>query len=404
MPWQAYHTVWALIVFGWIGNYMVRMALSPLLEPVMAEFGLSHAEGGFLFSVFFYGYIAMQVPAGLLGDRFGRKRVLITGILLVAVAAVLTGWSRTLWMLALARLLTGLAQGLYFANDRPIIAAATPRDRLGVGQGVSFSGLGLGNVLGVMLGGALGEILPWRSVFLILAVLPLLSATLIGRFVVDQTPPRALDGPDRVGLGVVFRSRELWLLGLAGMAPIWIQWLLLTWGPALFAEIGVQELSRSAAYASLVGLAALPGLFGVGALSDRLRSRGVGRQAVFAGAMLVLAALVLLIGLVVAARGPAWILAGLVFATSLFVWGAWAPVYARVAECVPRPVLGIAFGFLNAVSFLSSLLVPYVTGWIKDATGSFAAAFYLAAVVGLAGVPVALLARPAEEEARDGGV
>jgi MFS family permease len=404
MPWQAYHTVWALIVFGWIGNYMVRMALSPLLEPVMAEFGLSHAEGGFLFSVFFYGYIAMQVPAGLLGDRFGRKRVLITGILLVAVAAVLTGWSRTLWMLALARLLTGLAQGLYFANDRPIIAAATPRDRLGVGQGVSFSGLGLGNVLGVMLGGALGEILPWRSVFLILAVLPLLSATLIGCFVVDQTPARARAGPDAVGLGVVFRSRELWLLGLAGMAPIWIQWLLLTWGPALFAEIGVQELSRSAAYASLVGLAALPGLFGVGALSDRLRARGVGRQAVFAGAMLALAALVLLIGLLVAARGPAWLLAGLVFLTSLFVWGAWAPVYARVAECVPRPVLGIAFGFLNAVSFLSSLLVPYVTGWIKDATGSFAPACYLAAVVGLAGVPIALLARPAEEEARDGGV
>jgi MFS family permease len=125
MPWQAYHTVWALLVFGWICNYVVRMALSPLLEPIMAEFGLSHAQGGFLFSVFFYGYVAMQVPAGFLGDRFGRKRVLVFGILLVAGAAVVTGLSRTLVVLALARLLTGLAQGMYFANDRPIIAAAT---------------------------------------------------------------------------------------------------------------------------------------------------------------------------------------------------------------------------------------------------------------------------------------
>ncbi|HEV8307140.1 MAG TPA: hypothetical protein VGW35_05685, partial [Methylomirabilota bacterium] len=66
MPWQDYHTVWALLVFGWIGNYMIRMAFSPLLQPVMAEFGLRHAEAGFLFSVFFYGYIAMLVPAGLL--------------------------------------------------------------------------------------------------------------------------------------------------------------------------------------------------------------------------------------------------------------------------------------------------------------------------------------------------
>jgi hypothetical protein len=52
--------------------------------------------------------------------------------------------------------------------------------------------------------------------------------------------------------------------------------------------------------------------------------------------------------------------------------------------------MGIAFGTLNAISFVASLLVPYVSGWIKDATGSFAAACYLAAVVGLAGIPVAL--------------
>jgi len=167
MPWQPYHTVWALLVFGWIGNYMVRMAFSPLLGPVMAEFELSHAEAGFLFSVFFYGYVAMQIPAGLLGDRFGRKRVLVVGILLVAASALMTGLARTLVVVGLARLVTGLAQGMYFANDRPIIAAATPRERLAVGQGVSFSGLGLGNALGVIVGGALGEIMPWRAVFLI---------------------------------------------------------------------------------------------------------------------------------------------------------------------------------------------------------------------------------------------
>ncbi|MGH7264047.1 MAG: MFS transporter, partial [Candidatus Rokuibacteriota bacterium] len=118
MPWQSYHTVWALLVFGWVANYMIRMALSPLLEPVMAEFGLTHAQAGFLFSVFFYGYVAMQVPAGLLGDRFGRKRVLVTGVLLVAAAALLTGLGRSLAVLGLARLVTGLAQGMYFSNDR----------------------------------------------------------------------------------------------------------------------------------------------------------------------------------------------------------------------------------------------------------------------------------------------
>jgi len=398
MSWQPYHTVWALLVFGWIGNYMVRMAFSPLLEPVMTEFRLSHAEAGFLFSVFFYGYIAMQIPAGFLGDRFGRKRVLVVGILLVAGGALLTGLAPTLVVLGLARLLTGFAQGMYFSNDRPMIAAATPRDRLALGQGVSFSGLGLGNALGVIVGGALGELLPWRTVFLILMALPLLSATLIGWLVPDPSGRGghggSEPGPAAGRAAAVFCHRDLWVLGLAGFCPIWTQWLIGTWGPALFAEVGVRELGRSALYASLLGVAALPGLFTLGTLSDRLARRGIARKAVIAASMLCMALLTLAMGVTVQARGPAWLLAALVFVTSFFVWGGWAPTYALMAELFPARVMGLAYGLLNAICFVSSLVTPYLTGWIKDWTGSFAGGCYLAAAVGLAGVPLALAVRP----------
>ena len=60
----------------------------------------------------------------------------------------------------------------------------------------------------------------------------------------------------------MFRLRDLWLLAVAGIAPIWTQWLVGTWGPALFAEVGVKELGRSAVYASVLGIAAPPGLLG----------------------------------------------------------------------------------------------------------------------------------------------
>jgi len=394
MPWHAYHSVWALLVLGWICNYVVRMALSPLLEPVMAEFSLSHAEGGFLFSVFFYGYVAMQVPAGMLGDRFGRKRVLVLGILLVAAAAVVTGLSRTLATLALARLLTGLAQGMYFVNDRPIIAAATPADRLALGQGVSFSGLGLGTALGVLAGGALGELMPWRHVFLVLAILPVLSAALIGRFVPDpagigrEVPRADVSGGE---VAAVFRQRDLWLLGIAGISPIWTQWLVGTWGPALFAEVGVRDLARSAVYASVLGIAAPPGLLAVGALSDRLLARyGTPRRTVVASGIAATAVLAAAMGWVVQAQGSAGLLALLMFATSFCFWGTWAPVYALTAELAPRRAMGVAFGVLNSVAFSSSLVAPFVTGWIKDWSGSFAGGCYLAALLGVAAVPVAL--------------
>jgi MFS family permease len=369
----------------------------------MAEFGLSHAEGGFLFSVFFYGYVAMQVPAGLLGDRFGRKRVLVFGIVLVAGAALVTGLSQTLAVLALARLLTGLAQGMYFANDRPIIAAVTPPHRLALGQGVSFSGLGLGLALGVLLGGALGELMPWRQVFLVLAILPLLSAILISRSVPDPGAlGRGAPGARASGLeaAAAFRLRDVWLLGLAGIAPIWTQWLVGTWGPALFTEVGIRELGRSAVYASVMGIAAPPGLLAVGALSDRLLRRyGAPRRTVVAGGIAATAVFAACMGWIVQAQGPPWLLALVMFATSFCFWGTWAPAYALTAELAPRRAMGVAFGVLNSVAFSSSLVAPFVTGWIKDWSGSFAGGCYLAALVGVAAVPVALAvgsSRPVE--------
>jgi hypothetical protein len=72
-----YHQVWLVMIFGWITNYLVRSALSPVLIPLMREFSLTYAQAGLLASAFFYAYALMQFPAGYLGDRFGKKRILI---------------------------------------------------------------------------------------------------------------------------------------------------------------------------------------------------------------------------------------------------------------------------------------------------------------------------------------
>jgi MFS family permease len=179
------------------------------------------------------------------------------------------------------------------------------------------------------------------------------------------------------------------------MSLIWTQWLIGTWGPAIFAEIGVHHLARAAVYASLLGVAALPGLFLVGSVSDRLLRRGLPRNAVMAAGILAMAVCTVAMGLAIQLQGPAWLLAALVFVTSFFMWGSWAPAYALMAELFPQRVMGSAYGLLNAICFVSGLLAPYFTGWIRDWTGSFAGGCYLAALVALAGVPVALAVRPA---------
>src|SRR5437867_10742330 len=112
----------------------------------------------------------MQIPSGLLGDRFGRRRVLLIGLVGGALAAGLTGLAGSLVTLFLARALTGAFQGSLFSNDRAIIATVTPPDRIGLGQGVSFCGPGLGLTFGLVIGGLLGEGLVWRCVMVVVAV------------------------------------------------------------------------------------------------------------------------------------------------------------------------------------------------------------------------------------------
>ena len=394
MPIPFYSVIWGILVYTWICNYLIRMALSSLLPPIIEEFGLSYTSAGFLSTGFFYAYLAMQLPAGVLGDRFGRKRLLLTGVLLGAAASALTGLATSLTTLFLARLLTGLSQGFLFSNDRVIIAATTPREKMALGQGVSFSGAGLGTTLGLLLAGALGVIMPWRYVFFLFALPPLLAALLLWRVVPE--PPRATaaadpDWPFRR----VLSSGDFWLLGITGIMPVYVQFLLATWGPLLFSEVGITDLGRSASLASLQGLMAPVGLLVSGLVADRVHRRGMHRKVVIVVAVLMTTLSMIAMGAVIQARGPAWLLTLLMLLASFSMWCTWSPSYALVGGLFPASVLGKAFGLYNSTCFIGAILSPFLTGWIRDVTGSFAAGLYGVAALSVVSVVTALGIRPA---------
>src|SRR4029453_9228061 len=115
--------------------------------------------------------------------------------------------------LFLAGALTGAFQGSLFSNDRAIIATVTPPDRIGLGQGVSFAGPGLGLTAGLVMGGLLVEVLPWRTVMVLFALGPIAAALLIARFVPSPAPSPA-QKPLGPRLGALFGEGPLWLLAL----------------------------------------------------------------------------------------------------------------------------------------------------------------------------------------------
>jgi MFS family permease len=392
---QTYHTVWGALIFGWISNYMVRTGLAPVLLPIRRELHLTFAQAGWLVTAFFVAYTLMQLPAGYLGDRFGRKALLVAGPLWWGMLSLATAAAHGFWALCAARFLTGLGEGTFFGNDRPVIASVTPAQAMGRGQGISFTGLGIGLTLGVWLGGVIADHLSWRAVFVLFALPALAAGAVIARVVPEPPRFRAPRGGTAAPAHLAFRSRDLWLLTLSAGAVIYALWVVGTWAPAMFHDIGVPGLGAPALLTSLLGIAAVFGLPLMGVLSDRVHHGGGGRKGVAACAILALAAVMGVMGAAVGLRAPAGVLAACVFAAGVLIWGIFAPVYALVGELAPPEIRGTSYGMVNAVSFLGSLVAPPLTGWIKDATGSFAWGCYAAAILCVLGSVVVAGVRPA---------
>src|SRR2546425_1984404 len=136
----SYVLVWLLFIFAWAANFVIRIGFSALLPSIIDELQLSYTRAGLLASAFFYAYVIMQIPSGLLGDRWGRRRILVLGLLGGALSAGFTGLARSLPTLFAARAVSGALPGALFSNDPAIVPTATPPPPTGHVPGVLFSG------------------------------------------------------------------------------------------------------------------------------------------------------------------------------------------------------------------------------------------------------------------------
>jgi MFS family permease len=388
---SSYVVVWILLIFAWAANFVIRIGFSALLPSIIDEFGLSYTRAGLLASAFFYAYALMQLPSGLLGDRFGRRRILLLGLLGGALAAGLTGLAGSFAALFLARALTGAFQGSLFSNDRAIIATVTPPDRIGLGQGVSFSGPGIGLTFGFVIGGLLLEVMPWRRVMMLFALGPIVAALLIARYVPAPSQPAS---QVRVGqrLRRLVSNGRLCTLALVSLCAIGDQFILATWAPLFFAEVGVTDVGRAGSYAALQGVAASLGMIASGWAHDRLVERGYASKSVIVAGLAGLAVSMLAMAAAIGQRSIPG-LAVVLFAAAFFCWSIWGAVYTLLARMVRAEELGTAFGFSNSISFVGAIVGPIATGWVRDLTGSFSAGCGLAALLASAGVVLAVALR-----------
>ena len=323
---------------------------------ILAELQLSLADWGALWSAISFGALVTSVLGGVLGDRFGVRRVICVGVLIMGCTLVLRGTATDFPQLYLWMFLFGVALALPFTNVPKALGLWFPQQELGLANGVVQAGYGLGGGLALLLTPLLlAQLGGWREVSYLLGVV-ILGIAVIWFCTVPERSASAGAQPAvgmKDALNRIVKIKDLWIvalcnllmmgtfLGIMGYLPTYLQ--------------NEREMSPAAAgfVGSLVLWSYIGGALLLPALSDRLGLRRivVGPAIAVAGACILLAAHL--------TGPPLWITA--------ILWGATAGA-APLAFVIPLEMKGI--GSAMAGSAIGIVVTAgYLGGWLSPIIG-----------------------------------
>jgi MFS family permease len=159
-----------LFVLAHVGHHLLTAILSPLSAFIRDEFKLDYTGWGRVSSAFALAYGFGQLPAGWLADRIGRRALITVGILGVAVAGMIVGFSNSLVMLVVFLVLMGLMGGGYHPSASPLISMSVPVNQRGRALGFHLIGGSLAFFIAPVVGALIAEAWGWRWSYKILAI------------------------------------------------------------------------------------------------------------------------------------------------------------------------------------------------------------------------------------------
>ena len=385
--------------------YVDRVNISTAAPLIKAELGLSNTQLGLVFSAFAYPYALFQLVGGWLGDKFGARRTLAVGGLIVCVATVFTGLAGGLASLLAARLALGFGEGAAFPTATRAMTSWIPEGQFGFAQGITHSFARFGNALTPPLIAALVAVVTWRGSFVVLGLLSLVWVAVWAWFFRDE--PREHARVTAAELAILPPARSAlrrtvpWLKLARRILPVtivdfcygWTLWLFLSWIPSFFVQNFHLNLKSSALFSAGVFFAGVVGDTLGGVVSDVILQRTgdvrFARRSVIAagffGAFLFLIPVVFIHDLTVTAA----CLTLAFFFVELVV----APIWSVPMDIAPHHA-GTASGMMNFGFGLSGIISPVVFGVLIDATGSWALPFVGSIVLLLIGGLLALRLRP----------
>jgi Nitrate/nitrite transporter len=359
-PWLG----WAALAAGFYLVNIQRLSTAVLSEAFTAAFVLSAAQLGTLHAAFFAVYAVLQLPTGIVVDRYGSRLTASVGMLTVAAGSLVMATAGGFTVAIIARLLIGAGASVIFIAILRYAASWFPPQRFATVTGMTAGVAGLGAISAATPLAVLVQTVGVTRSFEFAAVGAVTVAVAIWVFVrrgTAETPDRPVDVVGiRAQLRTLVGDPEQWLLSLVFFAgngtTVTIMGL---WGvPYLVAVYGL-SVADASVYTLIGSVGILIGGPTLGWLSDRL---GMRLRPMIVGLALTASALAVipLLG-----QPPLWAIAA-VYAVVGASIGVSLLSMTAIKERYPPSAAGVATAAVNTWGFVGATVLPVAMGIAVD--------------------------------------
>jgi MFS family permease len=377
--WWVVFMLWFVCFF----NYADRQAIFSVFPLLKQEMGLTDVQLGIVGAAFMWVYAGFGAIAGLVGDRFERKTLIIGGLIFWSLVTIGTALSTSYVQLVVCRALEGLGEAFYFPASMSLLSDYHSTDTRSKAMSFHQSSVYAGTIAGGTVAGFMGQYYGWHSSFFVFGGLGvLLGVVLIGTL---QEPVRGqaevgsgfagespgtlspTEGSILAGIKQVFSQPMVWILVAVFVGANFVASIFLTWMPSFLYNKFHMSLSMAGLNATVyLQIASVLGVLSGGFLADKLvKTHRGGRMMAQSIGLILGVPFIFLAGWTVSVPVLLTALVGFGYFKGLYDANIWASLHDVVK---PRN-RATAVGFMNSIGWLGGGIAPIAIAYASTRYG-----------------------------------
>lgn len=347
-------------------EYLLRIAPSVMEHALRTHFDLSATGFGFLSSVYYFAYVPMQLPVGVLLDRYGPQRLLTLACFICVFGTFLFTGTSVYWVASVGRFLVGLGSAFAFVGVLKLATIWLPENRLAMASGLTAALGPIGAMLGDNFLEVFVERLGWVKTLNSTALFGIVLMVILWFGIHDQKGRHRQHGTvstiknGMIDLGIIIRNKQIWVNGMYGCL-VYLPTTVFAelWGIPYMTHAHGMSVHAAGIAVSCLFLGFILGAPLMGYLSDRLARRKVPMFGGAVGAVSVMTIILYAPGLNESNIQCLMLLLGLLYSSQ-------AIVFAVGRELSPGEAAGTAMAVTNMIVMLGAMFLQPLVGRLLD--------------------------------------